>query len=1107
MRLRHRILERRMRFGRLRLRLLVGDEPRVRVHRGLRIRRRRRRLRGGRGSGVVDGGAVRAVVIGGVVHVGLGVACLEGGVGGLGDGVDAIGAGVGGRRRRDVGKLGVRWWQRRRSLGGRVGLAVVGAGEIQRHLRRRPLPRVGQRLVVAPERAEIQRDARGDELGERGVPRPHAVGALLVERDRDVRLALQDPLRQAGEHRAWPHLDEDPGPRLVHRLDLLHETYGLGDLRGERGDDGRDVARVGGRRRVGEDHLGRSRHRQLREGRRERRARALHDRGVKGRRHRQPLGGEAGIGEHGLGFGDGVGRATEHDLLRRVVVGDHDVQTGRRDHFPNPLDAGDDRAHRSGGGRRGLGHELTAPPRDAQRGRLVEHAGRVQRDDLAEAVAADHRGRDAHGVEQPQHRQRGTADGGLRPLRLHQLVTMSGTRRVVERGLGEDDLVQGPIEELAGEIGGAVPRRDGVVEAHREGLAHADVLAALPGEEEGDVPLGLGVAHVDPPRRPDRLARLLGHELGRLGQLHPQVVVVGSHDRRSRRGRSVVSLLGGSREVGQDGRAPRGGPRHLDRAQRLHEGVGVVGGDHHQLVARAAQPTGPRSRARVLLHRDVEVAAAEAEGADARAARVVAPAHPRTRLGAQVEGTVLDLETGVGAVDLDGGREHLVLQRHHRFEQARRARRRLGVTDLRLDAAERAPLLGLPARALLEGELQPGELRDVAGLGGRAVRLEQLHRLGPVAGQLVGAAQGLGLAARARRVHALGPSVGRAAHTAEDGVDAVAVTLGVGEALEGDHPQAFAQDRAVGLVRERTAVAGGAQRRRLAEAHVHEDVVQRVDAPGDHEIAVAEVELAHRHRHRRERARAGRVGHAVGPSEIEAVGDATGHDVAEQAGEGALLPRDVVVGDPLADALDLGLGDPRFPKRLLPHRTLQPADHGREQLLAARHAEDHAHLLAIHFREVPTRRVLEHALGHDQPEQLRGVGRRGDARRDPERHRIEGHLGKERAALGVGLVGRLGIGVVVVLDQPVGRGDVAHEIAAGEDVAPEPAFVERARKQSADADHGDGNVDVGGVVVVAEGHDGIREAREPDEGTRDWRSGQSRGRGRKSKAAGGTGTP
>jgi hypothetical protein len=97
-------------------------------------------------------------------------------------------------------------------------------------------------------------------------------------------------------------------------------------------------------------------------------------------------------------------------------------------------------------------------------------------------------------------------------------------------------------------------------------------------------------------------------------------------------------------------------------------------------------------------------------------------------------------------------------------------------------------------------------------------------------------AQRAGLALGEGRVDALAPAVGRGADAADHGVDAVAVALGVVEALEGQHGHALAEEGAVGCVGEGPAIAALGERGRLAEAHVHEDVVHGVDAAGDHQI-------------------------------------------------------------------------------------------------------------------------------------------------------------------------------------------------------------------------------------------------------------------------------
>ena len=106
---------------------------------------------------------------------------------------------------------------------------------------------------------------------------------------------------------------------------------------------------------------------------------------------------------------------------------------------------------------------------------------------------------------------------------------------------------------------------------------------------------------------------------------------------------------------------------------------------------------------------------------------------------------------------------------------------------------------------------------------------------------------------------------------ADDRVDAIAVALGVREALEREHADALAEHRAVGALRERPAGAAHRQRRRLREAHERERVVGRVGAARDHEVGVALAEHVSRHRHGGEGARARRVGREVRAAEVEVV--------------------------------------------------------------------------------------------------------------------------------------------------------------------------------------------------------------------------------------------
>ncbi|CDO87822.1 hypothetical protein BN973_02180 [Mycobacterium triplex] len=289
------------------------------------------------------------------------------------------------------------------------------------------------------------------------------------------------------------------------------------------------------------------------------------------------------------------------------------------------------------------------------------------------------------------------------------------------------------------------------------------------------------------------------------------------------------------------------------------------------------------------------------------------------------------------------------MKRHHRLEQAARPRRTLGVPDLRLDRAECAPL---PVRSsrFVEHLAQRGELGGVAGPGAGAVRLDEPHRFRAVAGSGVGAAKGFRLTRRTGCVDALGPAVRRRADAADHRVDPVAVALGIVETLEREHRQPLAEHRAVRLVGEGPAVPAGRQRGDLREAHVHEDVVEGVDSTGDDHVRLTQVQLVQPHLQRGQRAGARRVDDAVGPAEIEAVGDAPGYDVAEQSGEGVLLPRRVVSRHTFAERGQLLFREAGRPKSALPDRPVQTTTDVGDQLGAAGGAEHDADSLTVDVR-------------------------------------------------------------------------------------------------------------------------------------------------------------
>ena len=851
----------------------------------------------------------------------------------------------------------------RGALGSRVRLAVVGAVELHHELGLRGVTGVDLVAVLVPERRQVQAEACGGEAAERDVEARGAVATVAVGLDDVDVAALEDAAGELGEHLVGTHLHEGADAGVVHGLHLLHEAHRVGDLLGE------GLAHRLGRLAVGRgggvavDGDGRLVEGDAVEELAEGLARVGHDLAVEGRGHVEALGGHLRVEEALLGIGDGLGAARDDYLVRSVVVGDHHVELPLGELGLHLFAGGHDGGHRAGGGAGGLGHQLAALARHRDEVGVAEHACSAQGGDLTVGVTAHGGGGEAHAVEQVERGEAGHADGGLGPLGAGELGGLRLGGGLVERLHGEDHAVELLAVEV--DVGREVPRGECAGVADGRARAHVEVLAALSGEEEAHVALVLAEAHGGAVGRGGGLA--LGSEVGGLVELRGELGLVGGDHCDAGRSRGVEGLLGALREVVQ----------HARKHAVLGHGAGVGGhalgvgaGDQHELSVRHAVTAGlVGGGARVFLHRDVEVGAAEAKRAHRGATRVVGATDPRLRTSVEVEGARGQVDERVGLVDLHRGRKGAVVQGHDGLEQAGSARRSLGVADLRLHGAEGTPL---PVGGLhvAEGHLESAELGSVASLGAGAVGLHELDRLGTVASTLVGTTDGLGLSLGDRSVDALGAAVRRGADGLDDGVDVVSVALCIGETLEGDHSETLAEHGAVGLVGEGTAVAGGGQCRRLAEAHVHEDVVHGVDTAGDDDVGLTEVELVDGHGERREGAGTGSVGHAVGAAEVEAVGDAAGHHVAEHAGEGGLDPRGVLSSDALDGLLDLVLGQTCLTQAAAPDGVLQAGDHGAEQLLGAGDAEDAAHALAADGLELVLEGVLEHLLGHDEGEQL-----------------------------------------------------------------------------------------------------------------------------------------
>ena len=243
---------------------------------------------------------------------------------------------------------------------------------------------------------------------------------------------------------------------------------------------------------------------------------------------------------------------------------------------------------------------------------------------------------------------------------------------------------------------------------------------------------------------------------------------------------------------------------------------------------------------------------------------------------------------GLGSIEVEAGRQHLVMQGQRRLQQSRPACGALQVADVRLHRAECDGSRRQPRPRERLGEAL--DLDHVADRGRGPVALYQPAGLGREAGIGPGALDRQPLPNRVGGGDPLPLAVARPRDTTHHGVDPVAGALGVVEPLQHEHRRALAHHETVGAVRVGPR-AGRGERPDGAELDERRRPHVAIDAAGDHGVELAVVQALDRGVHRRHGGRAGRVDDKVRAAEIEEVGDPAGEAVAELAGHCVLGDR------------------------------------------------------------------------------------------------------------------------------------------------------------------------------------------------------------------------
>jgi len=192
---------------------------------------------------------------------------------------------------------------------------------------------------------------------------------------------------------------------------------------------------------------------------------------------------------------------------------------------------------------------------------------------------------------------------------------------------------------------------------------------------------------------------------------------------------------------------------------------------------------------------DMKVSPTKAKRADPRAAWVaVLRTDPWARLGIQIKRCLVDTQFGIGSSDVNRWRQHLVIQRQRRLDQAGGPGGRFGMANLRLHAAQGN---ALPAFVVLAKDFfQPFELSRISGYRTCSVRLNHANRSRLETGFRIGAPQCLGLTGRTRGVNTLVATIAGRSNRLDDRIYPVTVTLGIFQTLQYNHAQALAHDHA-----------------------------------------------------------------------------------------------------------------------------------------------------------------------------------------------------------------------------------------------------------------------------------------------------------------------
>ena len=349
----------------------------------------------------------------------------------------------------------------------------------------------------------------------------------------------------------------------------------------------------------------------------------------------------------------------------------------------------------------GLAHQPGALAGGRQRILVREDAGRIEGHDLPEAVTGRHIGIETGFLQHGEDGQRCRGERGLGVFHGGQRIGLRLGFGLAEGRWREGKAVETELARLL-VAGGEIPGGTGFGEGERKLTAHADILAALTRHEIGEL-AGTCRREADTGALGQRCGfdRSGADETGNLACLGREILIVaGGYGRAAGRigGEACMAVAGRDGEVFL---------MHQFLGRRLH-----CRGQRFRCLSRQHDEFSGKDTLRIrgelagiFLQRDVEVRAAEAEGADRGAAWMGLVPDPGAQLPVHIERRASQRRRRL--IDLDRRRQGLAGKRHDRLDQAGRSGGRLGMADLGLHRADGAPWRVYGFTVLAENELEP----------------------------------------------------------------------------------------------------------------------------------------------------------------------------------------------------------------------------------------------------------------------------------------------------------------------------------------------------------------------------------------------------------------